>query len=497
MSAPVTVETSSGRVRGTVEQGVARYLGLPYAAPLDGAGWLLPASPPAPWAGERDASAFGPTVPKPGYQGPVAEILTAEPDFPGAECLNLNVWAPEGAERLPVFVWIHGGAFRNGSGRSGYYDGAAFARDGVVCVTINYRLGALGFLDTGDAHTNLGLRDQIMALQWVRENIAAFGGDPSRVTVAGESAGAMSVGSLLGSPLAQGLFAQAVLQSGAGHHALSRETAQKVTRALAERLGIEPVREAFAAVPPAALIDATTALDAEIQANPDPSVWGELTRNVMVFEPVIDGDVLPEPPIDAIGGGAGADVRVLVGANADEARFFVVPGGLIDLLPEEALAPTAAKYGLPDPAAAVAAYRAAEPGASPGDLFCRIMADWFFGIPAVRIAEAREHAPATTHFYRFDEPSTALGGRLGACHAVELAFAFDNLHADGVTNLTGPAPSQAVADETHGAWVRFARGEDPGWAPYLPARTVRVFGGEGGTVVDPAPELRALWDGVR
>ena len=148
------------------------------AAPLDGAGWLLPAASPAPWAGERDASAFGPTVPKPGYQGPVAEILTAEPDFPGPECLNLNVWAPEGADALPVFVWIHGGAFRNGSGRSGYYDGAAFARDGVVCVTINYRLGALGFLDTGDEHTNLGLRDQIMALVWVRDNIAAFGGDP-------------------------------------------------------------------------------------------------------------------------------------------------------------------------------------------------------------------------------------------------------------------------------------------------------------------------------
>ncbi|WEL93198.1 carboxylesterase family protein, partial [Tsukamurella tyrosinosolvens] len=198
MTSSVTAETRSGRVRGTVEQGVARFLGLPYAAPLDGAGWLLPAASPAPWAGERDASAFGPTVPKPGYQGPVAEILTAEPDFPGPECLNLNVWAPEGADALPVFVWIHGGAFRNGSGRSGYYDGAAFARDGVVCVTINYRLGALGFLDTGDEHTNLGLRDQIMALEWVRDNIAAFGGDPARVTVAGESAGGMSVGSLLG-----------------------------------------------------------------------------------------------------------------------------------------------------------------------------------------------------------------------------------------------------------------------------------------------------------
>lgn len=497
MTSSVTAETRSGRVRGTVEQGVARFLGLPYAAPLDGAGRLLPAAPPAPWEGERDASAFGPTVPKPGYQGPVAEILTAEPDFPGAECLNLNVWAPEGADGLPVFVWIHGGAFRNGSGRSGYYDGAAFARDGVVCVTINYRLGALGFLDTGDEHTNLGLRDQIMALEWVRDNIAGFGGDPARVTVAGESAGGMSVGSLLGSPLAQGLFAQAVLQSGAGHHAITRETAQKVTRALAERLGVEPSREGFATVEPAALVDATTALDAEIQANPDPAAWGELSRNVMIFEPVIDGDVLPQLPIDAIRAGSGAGVRVLVGANADEARFFIVPGGLVDLLPEEALAPTAAKYGLPDPAAAVAAYRATEPAASPGDLFCRIMADWFFGIPAVRIAEARADAPAETFFYRFDEPSTALGGRLGACHAVELAFTFDNLHADGVTNLTGPDPSQAVADETHGAWVRFTRGEDPGWAPYLPARTVRVFGGEGGTVVDPAPELRALWDGVR
>ncbi len=493
---PVITETRSGRVRGAVERGVSRFLGVPYAAPLDGAGWLLPAEPPAPWPGERDATAFGPTAPKPGYSGPAAEILTAEPDDPGPECLNLNVWAPEGAQGLPVFVWIHGGAFRNGSGRNPSYDGAAFARDGVVCVSINYRLGAFGFLDTGDEHTNLGLRDQIAALRWVRDNIAAFGGDPARVTVAGESAGAMSVGSLLGSPLADGLFTQAVLQSGAGHHAVTRGTAQRVTRALAERLGIAPTREGFASVEPAAVIAATTALDAEIQANPDPA-WGEINRNVMIFEPVIGDDVLPRLPIDAIRAGSGAAVRVLVGTNADEARFFVVPGGLIDLVPEEALIPTAAKYGLPDPAAAVAAYRAAEPAAAPGDLFCRIMSDWFFGIPAVRIAEARADAPASTHCYRFDEPSTALDGRLGACHAVEIAYVFDNLAADGVTDLAGAAPSQAVADETHAAWVRFIRGEDPGWAPYLPDRTVRVLGGGSGTVVDPDPQLRALWDGVR
>lgn len=493
----VIVDTRTGRLRGDAREGVTRFLGIPYAAPFDGAGWFLPAEPPAPWSGVRDALVLGPTVPKPGYQGSVAEILTAEPDFPGPECLNLNVWTPDVAGSAPVFVWIHGGAFRNGSGRSPYYDGAAFARDGVVCVTLNYRLGALGFLDTGDEHTNLGLRDQLAALRWVQDNIAAFGGDPARVTVAGESAGGMSVGSLLGSPHAEGLFGQAVLQSGAGHHALTRETAQTVTRALAAKLGIEPTREAFAGVPDNELISASTALDAEIQANPDPAVWGELTTNVMIFEPVIDGDVVPRLPIESIRAGAGSGVRVLVGANADEALFFLVPGGLIDYLPEQALEPTAAKYGLPDPAGAVAAYRAVEPDAAPGTIFARIMADWFFGIPAVRIAEARTGG-ADTFVYRFDEPSTALGGRLGACHAVELAFVFDNLAAEGVTNLTGPAPSQEVADETHAAWVRFTRGDDPGWAPYGAERTVRVFGGpHDGVVTDPGAGIRALWDGVR
>lgn len=493
----VVVDTRSGRLRGEAREGVTRFLGIPYAAPFDGIGWLLPLEPPGPWDGVRDALVFGPTVPKPGYAGPVAEILTAEPDFPGPECLNLNVWTPDVAGSAPVFVWIHGGAFRNGSGRSPYYDGAAFARDGVVCVSINYRLGALGFLDTGDEHTNLGLRDQIAALRWVQENIAAFGGDPHRVTVAGESAGGMSVGALLGSPLAEGLFTQAVLQSGAGHHALTRVTAQKVTRALAQKLNVEPTREGFATVTQDELIAASTALDLEVQSNPDPSVWGELTTNVMLFEPVIDGDVVPQLPIDSIRGGASSAVRVLVGANADEALFFLVPGGLIDHLPEAALAPTAAKYGLPDPAGAAATYRAAEPDAAPGNLFARIMADWFFGIPVIRIAEARP-AGADTFVYRFDERSTALGGRLGACHAVELAFVFDNLAAEGATNLTGSNPSQAVADETHATWVRFTRGDDPGWAPYGAERTVRVFGGsDPGVVTDPNPQIRALWEGVR
>ncbi|WP_019201651.1 carboxylesterase/lipase family protein [Tsukamurella sp. 1534] len=492
----VTVDITPGRLRGTVENGVTAFLGVPYAAPLSGQDWFLPAQPVPGWDGVRDATAFGATVPKPGYQGPVARILTAEPDFPGPECLNLNVWTPATDGSAPVFVWIHGGAFRNGSGRSGYYNGSAFARDGVVCVSINYRLGAYGFLDTGDEHTNIGLRDQIAALEWVRDHIAAFGGDPSRVTVAGESAGGMSVGSLLSSPRAAGLFSQAVLQSGAGHHALTRPTAQAVTAALAERLGIPPTREAFAGVAADDLIAASSALDIEVQQNPDPARWGEITTNVMLFEPVIGDDVLPRLPIDGIRDGAGDGVRILVGSNAEEMLFFLAPGGVVDLMPPEAALGIAAGYGLPDPAAAAAVYRDGDADLPGGQLVSRIMTDWFFRIPAVRLAETR---PGLAYVYRFDHRSTALDGALGACHAVELPFAFDALGADGVEALTGPNPPQVLADEMHSAWVRFTRDGDPGWPAYGAARSVRVFGdGAEGTVIDDLDgATRVLWEGVR
>src|SRR6266487_3334294 len=189
------------------------------AAPF-GPNRMLPPQPVPAWAGERDATSFGPTVPKGDYP-PQYQPLFPEEVIPGEDCLNLNVWTPaDGAGGLPVLVWIHGGSFMNGSGSVGAYDGAAFARDGVVCVTINYRLAAEGFLFLGDGIANLGLLDQLAALRWVQENIAAFGGDPGRVTVAGESAGAMSVATLLSMPLAAGLFGRAIAQSGAGAHTL-------------------------------------------------------------------------------------------------------------------------------------------------------------------------------------------------------------------------------------------------------------------------------------
>ncbi len=503
----VIVKTRSGELQGASEDGVSRFLGVPYAAPPSETGWLLPPAPVRPWAGIRDALDFGPTVPKNPFPWPSRELL-AEPDRPGDDCLNLNVWTPGIDGSAPVFVWIHGGAFRNGSSMVPQYDGTAFARDGVVCVTINYRLGLFGFLDTGDGHTNVGLRDQLSALTWVRDNIAAFGGDPERVTIGGESAGGMSVGALLASPLSAGLFRGAIMQSGAGHHAVSPRAAQAVTAFLAETLGIEPTRAAFAAVPRAELLAAQEKVGLAVQLEPDPQKWGEIAANTMPFEPVIGDDMVPVLPFGAIRAGAGAGVSVLAGSNADEMLFFLAPTGIVagvDQAGYEAVAGAVTRYDFADPAAVVEAYKGGR-NDSPGKVMAAVAADWFFGIPAVRVAEARDanvqlagaDGAAPTYVYQFAWSSSARDGILGSCHALEIGFVFDTLDAEGTENLTGPGAPQALADEMHSAWVRFIVDGDPGWAPYTPDdRVVRVFDTESETVIDPRPEQRLLWEGVR
>jgi len=214
------VKTRGGQVRGSVVDGVNTFKGIPYAAPPFGTRRFRPPQPVEPWSGMRDALVYGATVPKPPYFPPF-DALIPEPAIPGEDCLNLNIWSPDlGQAKLPVMVWIHGGAFANGTGA--IYNGSRFARDGVVCVTINYRLGVDGFLYLGDGNANLGLLDQIAALEWVQENIRAFGGDPGNVTIFGESAGAMSVGTLLTMPRAAGLFRRAIAESGAGHYAKNK-----------------------------------------------------------------------------------------------------------------------------------------------------------------------------------------------------------------------------------------------------------------------------------
>ena len=412
-----TVKIAQGTLQGVQADGVTAFLGIPYAAAPYGPHRFAAPARPAPWEGVRDATRYGPTALKRQYPPPFDRLLP-DPDIPGEDCLNLNVWTPDGgAAKLPVLVWIHGGAFAYGSGAVPEYRGAAFARHGVVCVTLNYRLGVDGFALLDGAVPNRGLLDQVAALEWVQDNIAAFGGDPDRVTIAGESAGGMSVTTLLSMPRAEGLFARAVAQSGAGQHATTAATAAKVTAAVAGRLAVAATADAFGAVTTEALLDAQQAVITEIGSNPDPQQWGELVVNLLAFEPVIDGEILTSVPLEGIRHSAGATVDLLIGTNLDENRLFLVPSGVIDMIDDGLLVLGAGMFGLPGEG--VERYRAAREGQSPGEVLVAVSTDWFFRIPALRVAEARQGAQGRTWMYEFAWPSPEFDGRLGACHALE------------------------------------------------------------------------------
>lgn len=491
----VVVSTALGAYQGVRAAGVSSFKGIPYAgAPFGELRFEAP-RPVAAHDGVLPALRYGATAPKPPYPGPVDEIL-AEPVVEGDNPLNLNVWTPSTSGSAPVLVWIHGGAFQYGSNAVPTYDGTAFARDGVVCVSINYRLGVDGFAFFDDRVPNRGLLDQICALEWVRDHIAAFGGDPGRVTVAGESAGAMSISTLLAMPRAEGLFQQAVTQSGAASHVLQPATARRVVEGLAAALGVEPTSAAFAAVPLPDLVRGTQVFGRALASDRDPATWAELTLNSMAFEPTVDGEVLPGPPLELIRAGAGSGVRLLTGTNREEMTLFLGPTGLLEMADDNVLAFTAGLYGLDDEGLAV--YRGARPEASPGDLVLDLTTDWFFRVPALRVAEARGR---DTWVYEFAWRSPARDGKLGATHAVEVPFVFDTLAEPANEPLIGVDAPQALADTVHGAWVRFIKTGDPGWLPYSltggEARAVQVFGHRSGLVLDPRGETREAWAGLR
>ena len=494
----LVVSTRQGQVRGQVTDGVAAFKGIPYAAPPFGPNRFQGPRPPQRWDGVRDALEYGRVPPQPPYAPPFDRLL-GDQGLSGKDCLNLNVWTPDPSTHgLPVMVWIHGGAFLRGSGALPTYDGSRFARDGVVCVTINYRLGADGFLYLGDGIANRGLLDQVAVLEWVQQNIKAFGGDPARVTIFGESAGAFSVATLISMPRARGLFQRAIAQSGAAQHTSSVATAQLVGRNLAEKLEVAPTMAAIAAVPLEGLVGAQAELAIELAVRPDPARWGEVAANGMIFEPVIDGEVVPARPIERIVSGASADLDLMVGTTSEEWRFFLVPTGAIDRVTEDRLSTTARVMGL-DVGQALAVYRAPRPHATPGDLLGALITDWFFRIPAIRLAEAHAGNGRSPYLYEFAWRSPLFDGRFGAVHALEIGFVFDNLRREGAMPLAGNDPPQALADTMHRAWVAFATSGTPGWSPYdSRERTVMRFDGAGGTVViDPAAKERQLWDGVR
>jgi para-nitrobenzyl esterase len=499
----VIVDTTAGKVEGLEKRGVHQFRGIPYAR----AERFRAPAPVEQWTGVRDATAFGLIAPQ--NPSPTEAMLGGQDRPSGEDCLVLNVFTPGPDDaRRPVMVWIHGGAFVAGSGNIVWYDGTPLAAGGdVVVVTINYRLGALGFLHVGHLDPAFagsganGIRDQVAALAWVRDNIAGFGGDPGNVTIFGESAGGMSVGTLLGTPSASGLFHRAIAQSGAADHAHTPEVAEWVTDGFLAALDLSPTAaEALLDMPVADILRAQSAIETRVQtdhrreAGPGP---GALT-----FQPVIAGAVLPRRPIDAVRAGHAAGVALVAGTTRDEWNLFHALARMNGPLSDEQVRRRIGRITGADRVDDVLdAYRRARPGADPDGLLCAVMTDHVFRQPAIRLAEAQlAHTPDVA-MYRFDLPSTAMGGVLGACHAIEVPFVFDNLDRGGVEMLLGGLDdaTRRLAAHTARAWATVAHTGRPGhgdlaWPAYdLADRPTCRLDRHSEVVPDPEGEIRDLW----
>ena len=361
-------------------------------------------------------------------------------------------------------VWIPGGGYVIGSSDRPEFDGGHLAAGGVVVVTLNYRLGIEGFAQLDGAPANRGLLDQVAALQWVRDNIRAFGGDPDRVTVFGESAGAGSVAALLAMPSAVGLFRRAVAHSVPGTF-FSPELAADIAAACADELGLRPTAADLSAVDPAQLPAAGEAVSATIHRWRDR--WGPITHRPIPFAPVVDGDVLPATPWQALADGAGRDVDLLVGHTRDEHRLFSLIDGVLGQVTDE-MAETALRILAPG-AHGAGRYRAAFPGAGPEELYELVNGDWLFRMPTMHLAAAHAAAGGRTHVYELTWPAPAMGGALGACHGLDVPLVFGNLGAGEPGLLIGdPAPveAEALSARVRATWTAFADGGDPGWPAY-------------------------------
>ena len=487
---PPEVRVVAGRLRGSWESGTAVFRGIPFAEPPVGR-WRFGEPRPVPgWAGVREALAFGPPPPQGGHFGMDARSQEATSD----DWLTVNVWSPDpGADGgLPVMFWIQGGAYVIGMSALPEYDGARLARDGgVVVVTFNYRVGVEGFAQIEGAPANRGLLDQVAALEWVRENIAAFGGDPDRVTVFGQSAGGGSVAALLATDRASGLFRRAIVQSMPGTF-FSPDLAADIAAACAAELGLRPTVADLAAVDPRRLSAAADAVAATLDQRVDR--WGRPAYRLIPFSPVVDGEVLAVTPWQALTDGGGAAIELLVGHTRDEQRLFTALDGLLGEVSEEQAA-TALRVLVPGSDGR--RYREAFPAAGPDELYELVHSDWLFRMPSLQLAEAQAAAGGRVHVYELAWPAPGLGGVLGACHGLDVPLVFGNLDRGQPAMLIGDAPSPAalaVSAQMLTAWGSYATHGDPGWPAYdTDRRLVQVFDTESAVVADPEERSRRIW----
>jgi para-nitrobenzyl esterase len=471
----VVADTKQGQVRGEMKRGVAVWRNIPYAEPPLGELRFSPPRPPRAWTGVRDGTRFSPVAPQ--SRDPRVSLMSGitEQMTMSEDCLVLDVYSPAAdAKRRPVLFWIHGGAFVMGAGTLPLYSGAGFAaRHDLVVVAINYRLGALGLLHVGDS-SNRTLLDHIAALRWVRDNIAAFGGDPDQVTVTGESAGAIAIANLLGMPDARGLFHRAILESGGPPlMANTPEDAGEVTREVLATLGVGA--EQLAHVP----------LD-QLLAAQDRASQG---RGLSAFQPVVDGITLPRPVLATVRAGEGIHVPLLLGTNRDEWALFDVLLG--DAANVPLIARLRGKLGDAFTDKMYAAYGGNKRA------WVDIFGDLAFRIPALLLADAH---PAPVHVYRFDWQSPAFGGRLGAAHALELPFVWNRLDTAMARALVvDTEAAQPLATAIHDTWAAFVKTGDPNgaglphWPRYDQRRQTMLLDRDSRVVDDPGGDTRKLW----
>lgn len=447
-----TIETRAGVLAGTADATARRFLGIPYAAPPVGPRRFALPEPAEAWSGVRDATALGATAAQSPYAGAIGLLLPSM-RIDGDDVLTLNVWAPDDADGAPVMIWIHGGALERGAAALPAYDGTSFARDGVVFVSINYRLGAEGFSVFEDAPQNVGLADAAAAVHWVHENIAAFGGDPAHITLFGESAGGALVAALLTRPDMRAFVAGGIVQSGP-LDAATPERAGRVTRAVARELRISPTAAAFRQVPPAELVAARDTLAA----------GGTLLRSSPGYTMSVDGAQLPASPRTGL---RDLGIPLLIGTNTDEYRLWYTPEQLAKI---SRLTFGLASLGMRLPRGLWRAYRADVPEGGAGELLGQVLTDNILRAPAVELARQRA---AATHVYEFAWPSPIRD--LRAAHALEIGFVFDGLRDGAADTMAGPTAPVSLAAQMHADWVAFARDGRAPWAAFRDGGLVRRY----------------------
>jgi para-nitrobenzyl esterase len=499
------VTIKNGKLEGYIDNGLYVFKGIPYAAPPVGELRWMPPQPVKPWSGVRPAKEYGGIAP----QSPMMGGIIPQNNQPQAEdCLFLNVFTPglDNAKR-PVMVWIHGGAFTIGAGSDPMYDSDKLPRRGnIVLVSINYRLGMLGFLRLKDATGgkipatgNEGLMDQVAALKWVKENIADFGGDPKNVTVFGESAGGMSIGCLMAMPSAKGLFQKAILESGVGSTAVPLKESNAGGEQFLKVAGINKDDvNAIRGLTPAQL------LEIEMKMRTMGAGPGE-AQKITATTPVVDGEIIPDMPNEMARKGYCRDILAIIGNNLEEWKLFsIMQPGFKDMSEEEMLKRVEVFMPAADASRLVAAYRKAREkrgeAVSPAEILNAISTDIMFRIPSLELVEAQQNNKQRVYSYLFTWKSPVMGGVLGACHGLEVGFVFGN--NNDMFCGSGPEADKLV-EQIQDAWLAFARTGNPSckslgdWPVYGKERMTMMLGKDSHVEAAPYEDERSAWDTVK